>query len=369
VADVASLLNRFREIVLVDTEFVSRPGELYQPVCLAYKELRSRRTGALFYDELGPSPPHAHGADVLFMCFTGAEPEFYLSVGWPVDCALLDLRVEGIHQTNFAFSRGDPRRQKLPRSLISFLRINGIEDGDEARKDALRKRIMQGPPFTTEERGVILRYCLGDVLLLEKLSEVLLPRIDNFAQALLRGEYVKLTADVFYLGQPADPWVSELLRQPDIRQALRLRAVSDTNLTHGLYQGPELSQAMLREFIVRHKVKGWRQTRTGQLGTKVRDFEQLELRDDRFRGIADVHKMVKHLHELQLFAGPDHRYRTPLWAFSTITSRAAPNGAAYPFTTPSWCRYTLTPAPEKSWSIWILAAWSSASRLGYRGLQ
>jgi DNA polymerase I-like protein with 3'-5' exonuclease and polymerase domains len=51
---------------------------------------------------------------------------------------------------------------------------------------------------------------------------------------------------------------------------------------------------------------------------------------------------------LQLFAGADGRYRTPLWAFSTITSRAAPNGAAYPFTVPSWCRSTMMSPPSKA---------------------
>jgi DNA polymerase I len=344
---VAHPFDRFDEIVLGDTEFVSRTGELYQPVCLAYKELRSGRSGALFYDELEPTPPHAHGKNVLYVGFTGAEPEFYLSIGWPFETSFLDLRVEGIHQTNFAYRRGDPQRQKLPRSLISFLRANNILDGDEALKDALRKRIMQGPPFTLEERELILKYCFSDVLLLEKLLAVLLPRIVNFKQALMRGEYVKLTAEMFYHGMPADPWSAGLLRMPEVRQAVRLRAVSDTSLTHGLYHGPTLTQLQMREFLVRHRVKGWRKTASGQFGTSGRDFQRLEQQRPEFDGIADAHKTVTQLHELQLFAGPDGRYRTPIWAFSTITSRAAPNGAAFPFTTPSWCRYTLMPAGGK----------------------
>jgi hypothetical protein len=342
------VFDRFAEVVLGDTEFVSRPGELYQPVSLAHKELRSGRIGSLFYDQLGPEPPHAHGKDVLFVGFTGAEPEFYLSMGWPFDYAFLDLRVEGIHQTNFAYRRDDPQRQKLPRSLIQFLRANDIRDGDEARKDALRKRIMRGPPFTPEEREQILKYCLSDVLLLELLMNVLVPRITNFDQALRRGEFVVLTAEAFCRGLPADPWAARLLRPAENRQAVRLRAVSDTNLTHGLYQGSTLTQLQMREFLIRHKVKDWRRTKSGQFGTAGRDFERLEERyPDKFTGLADVHKTITQLHELQLLAGPDDRYRTPLWAYSTITSRAAPNGAAYPFTTPSWCRFTMVPKPGR----------------------
>jgi hypothetical protein len=230
---VAHPFDQYREIVAGDSEFVPQPGELYRPVCVAFREQRSGREGALADYELGPRPPHAHGPDVLYIGFTGAEPEFYHSVGWPFDMAFLDLRVVGIHQTNFAYRRGDPRREKPPRSLIQFLRANGIKDGDEALKDALRKRILQGPPYTAEEYRQFLAYCLKDVRLLERLLEVLLPRIGNFAQMLNFGEYVKFTAEIFARGIPADPWSSGLLRDVENRKALRLRAVSDQSLRTG----------------------------------------------------------------------------------------------------------------------------------------
>jgi len=338
-------LVRFREIVLGDDEFVSQPGELYEPVCAGFRELRSGRCGVLWHDELGPEPPHAHGKDVLFIGFTGAEPEFYHSVGWGFNCAFLDLRVEGLLQTNLALPRGDPKREKMPRSLISFLRFHGIHDGDAALKEVMRQRIIQGRPFNRQERTLILEYCLSDVLLLEKLLEVLLPRIANFDQALMRGEYVKFTAEMFRRGQPADRWAEPLLRQAKVRQDLRLRAVSDTKLTYGLLDGPAIKQARMREFVIRHKLSGWRTTRSGKLGTANRDLVALETLHPEFHGIADIHKTVSQLHELQLRAGADGRYRTPLWAFSTITGRAAPGGAEFPFATPAWCRFTLMPGP------------------------
>jgi hypothetical protein len=37
--------DRFREVVLGDDEFISRPGELYEGVCAGFKELRSGRSG------------------------------------------------------------------------------------------------------------------------------------------------------------------------------------------------------------------------------------------------------------------------------------------------------------------------------------
>jgi hypothetical protein len=154
---------------------------------------------------------------------------------------------------------------------------------------------------------------------------------------------------------PADPWSSGLLRESEVRKTVRLRAVSNTNLHHGLYQGTaSLSQLQLQEFLARHGIKDWRRTDDGKrLSTRGKDFERLEERyPKKFDGIADVHKTVSQLHDFQLFAGSDGRYRAPLWPFSTITGRAAPNGSAYPFTVPAWCRFSLMPAQGRG--LWYL---------------
>lgn len=328
------------EIVAGDTEFIHHPGELYQPVAVGYCELRSGRAGVLFADELGSEPPHAHGPDVLFVGFTGAEPEFYQSVDWGFDSAFLDLRVEGIYQTNTALPRGDPRRLRLPRSLIDFAVASGIKDGDAALKDAMRDRIIRGPPYTEKEISEILKYCFSDVSLLIRLLDARLPCIPNFKQALARGEYVKFTAEIFRRGQPADPWAAPLLRQKEVRKAIRLRAVSDTSLTYGLYTGSTLKDAKVQEFVLRHGLSSsWRTTKSGKLGKAYRDFVALEAayqKTGQFKGLADAHKTISQLHELQLFSGADGRYRTPIWAFSTITGRSAPNGSEFPFTTAAW---------------------------------
>ena len=328
--------GQFREVVLHDSEYYHRPGELYLPVNYAYRELHSGRADSLAGYELGPEPPHAHGPDVLMVSFTGAEAEFFCSIGWPLDSPLLDLRVVGIHQTNFAIPREDPdtkkKRPPPPRSLIQFLRANGIKDGNEAYKKAIRDRIIQGPPYTEKEHAGFKLYNADDIKLLGLLMDVLVPRIGNFRQMLEFGEYVKFCAEMFARGFPSDPWAAPLLRDIETRRALRLRAVSDTSLTHGLYQGPSLNQTMMREFLLRHReIKAWRTTRKGTLGTKHSDFEMLENLHPQFRGIADAHKTVKQLHELQLFPGADERFRAQIWPFSTITGRAAPDGSAYPF--------------------------------------
>ena len=49
------------------------------------------------------------------------------------------------------------------KGLLGALAYYGFNDTDCKRKDAMQKRIMQGWPFTAEEREEILRYCASDV--------------------------------------------------------------------------------------------------------------------------------------------------------------------------------------------------------------
>jgi DNA polymerase I-like protein with 3'-5' exonuclease and polymerase domains len=143
---------------------------------------------------------------------------------------------------------------------------------------------------------------------------------------------------------PFDRWAIARLRQREIRQALRLRLVSDQSLTFGLYEGATLKRALLSEFALRHQLP-WARTATGQLSTKAEAFERIAKDHPEFAGLAEIQKTLSVLHELELTAGADGRCRTPIWAFSTITGRMAPNGSAYPFTTPAWTRNLITPHP------------------------
>ena len=110
-------LARYREIVLLDTEFYAAPSEHPVPVCVCARLLRSGREIMAWHDELGPAPPYPIGDDVLVVCFAAAaELEVHLALGWELPANVLDLRVEHIHQTGvsekdegqFARNRPEP---------------------------------------------------------------------------------------------------------------------------------------------------------------------------------------------------------------------------------------------------------------------
>jgi DNA polymerase-1 len=168
---IPSKLDRYKEIWLRDFEFISRPGEHPDVVCLVAHELRSGQTLRLWRDELGEQPPYRIDADVLFVSFVAnAECACHLALGWPLPANELDLSPVFRNLTN---GRWTPEGK----GLLGALRYYGFDTIGQKQKDAARNCVMKGWPFAPEERTWILKYCAGDVddltrLLLKILAEI-----------------------------------------------------------------------------------------------------------------------------------------------------------------------------------------------------
>ena len=158
----------FEEIWFHDFEFVSKPGEHSDVVCLAAHELRSRQTLRLWRDQLGPNPPYRTDNRALFVNFVAnAECACHLALGWPLPAKILDLSPAFRNITN---GRTVPQGKGLVGALIYY----GLDTIGAKKKDAMRERIMQGWPFTPEEQCKILEYCYSDIdALLRLLPKIL----------------------------------------------------------------------------------------------------------------------------------------------------------------------------------------------------
>jgi hypothetical protein len=182
----------FREIWIVDFEFIAPDGSRPTPVCMVAHELGSNRLVRLWQDELGPRPPFVVDDDTLFVAFYAcAELSCFLELGWPIPTRVLDLYVEFRNLTN-----GIP----LPagRGLLSALSYYGISAITAEQKTEERALVMRGGPWSAAERRRILSYCQTDVDPLAALLERMLPGIEarpnGFGQALLRGRYMAAVA-------------------------------------------------------------------------------------------------------------------------------------------------------------------------------
>ena len=85
-------LRRFKQIWFVDFEFIAKPGEHPDVLCLCALELYSGQSFKLWEDQLGAVPPYRIDDGAVFVCFSAmAECGCHLSLGWPLPKNVIDL--------------------------------------------------------------------------------------------------------------------------------------------------------------------------------------------------------------------------------------------------------------------------------------
>ena len=163
----------FTRVILEDFEFISKPGERPDVVCMVFHDLSTGQTTRLWRDQLSDQLPYDGGDDTLVVSFVfNAEGSCHLALGQPMPKHILDLSAEFKCQVN---GKGIPRKNQ---GLIGALQYFGLSSMAPKRKDAMRDRILRGWPFGAAEREQILSYCAEDVEALRKLLRALLPTID-----------------------------------------------------------------------------------------------------------------------------------------------------------------------------------------------
>ena len=209
----------FREIWIVDGEFYPGPGlanggvvgDPITPLCLVALEMRSGRLVRLWQDQLGPFPPYRLDNEALFVSYVNpAEFGFHIAKGWGEPACALDAYVEFRHYVNDgAVKSGD--REKGFYSIGGALRYFLEDEIDVTHKCDMRDRILQGPPFSEQEKRDIVDYCEDDVRALARLLphivSVLRPPLSH---AMFRAKYQWAIAQQERRGDPfgrraADP--------------------------------------------------------------------------------------------------------------------------------------------------------------------
>ena len=172
------MLDQFREIWLVDFEFMCPPGERPVPLCLAGREFRSGKLLRVWFDDsTAPQQcPIPTGPDVLFVAYyASAELGCYLAHRWPLPLRVIDLSCEFRNLTN-------EKPLLCGAGLLGALAWFGLDAIDAAEKNELRELAMRGGPYSQAERVALLNYCQTDVDSLNRLLPKIEPTI-NVAHA------------------------------------------------------------------------------------------------------------------------------------------------------------------------------------------
>jgi DNA polymerase-1 len=250
-----TLLDRFREIWLVDFEFQADPGERQVPVCLVGWELRSGHKIRLWQDELGLVPPYSVEANSLFVAYyASAELGCHVALGWPMPARILDLFVEFRNLTN-------GQQTIAGNSLLGALTHYGLDGIAAAEKEEMRELVMRGGPWSTQERLQILDYCETDVAAMARLFPAMLPQID-LRRALYRGRYMASVARMEAEGVPVDTELLSRLRAN--WTAIQDRLIGAVDSDYHIFEGRTFKLERFEQWLAGRGIP-WPRLESGQL--------------------------------------------------------------------------------------------------------
>jgi len=342
----ANLSSRFEQVWLHDFEFIAQPGEIPDVVCLAARELRSGQTLRLWRNQLNSVPPYRTDDGVLFVNFVAnAELCCHLALGWPVPRYVFDLNPAF---RNIVNGRYTPEG----RGLIGALSYFGINNIGTKQKEAMRKRIMAGWPFTAEEQEKIQAYCLSDVEALQLLfSKVLAEPEFDLDIALYHGEFVAASALMQRRGVPIDMQIFSQLADKRIWNEIRDAMVPTIDAKYGAYvRGPDgewsFNMERFAAYLQREgMLAGWPRTETGKLNMKGKVWDDLTKGWAQLQELRQLRHARDKMRRVKLAVGADGRNRTVLWPFKAKTSRSQPKAAEWIFSPATWLRSLIKPEP------------------------
>jgi DNA polymerase-1 len=356
-------LDDFEQIIAVDFEFVAKPGERPDVVCVAWRDLRSGETHRLWRDELGGAPPYRTDDRVLFVCFVGnAELGCHLALGWPVPRWIADLNPAFRCITN-------GRTVPAGRGLLGALAYYGRKSSGAAGKARMQERIAQGWPFSEEEKSKILLYCTSDVealdLLLPKvLAEVSLPTIMHW------GEFVAASAAMEHAGVSIDWNIFQQLANKHTWRAVRDTLVPVVDARYGVFvqsKAGDWSFNLERfgQYLEREGIQ-WPRTETGTLSTSKKVFDAMCKAHPQLESLRQLRDVRSKMRKIKLAVGTcDHRNRTVLWPFKSKTGRTQPKAAQWIFSPAVWLRHLIKPEPGRGFAYvdWSSMEFGIAARL------
>jgi DNA polymerase I len=273
-------------------------------------------------DEFGPFPPYRLDSDDLIIGYMiSAEFGCHIALDWGQPARALDPYVEFRHFVNDgAVKSGE--RDKGFFSLDGALRYF-CEDGiDTAHKIDMRDRIIQGPPFTAEERARILDYCEDDVRSLALLVRHIVPTIRSLPHAMARAKFMWAIARQERRGIPLDlPFLTRLRSQ---WSSIQSELVMALDAPFGIYEfedgRPHWRKARFADYVKRHRM-GWPTYADGTFDERDQTFREMEGRYPQIGPLRELRYSLSKLRLNDLAVGTDGRSRTLLGPYGSKTGR------------------------------------------------
>jgi DNA polymerase I len=334
---IPTRLAQFREVWVMDTEYIARDGERPIPVCVVARELHTGATHRHWIDELKEmrTPAYGLGDDCLLVAYSCVgDLQVHLGLRWDLPARVVDLHAEFRHWAN-------GRSHIVRHGLLDALNAFGLGGMSATEKNDTRDLIIGGGPWSAAERDLIIRYCEEDVKATTALLVKMIDRID-LQRALIRGRYLRSLALVEWHGVPID---QELHQRIGInREAIMAGLIREVDSAFGVYDGDRFNKQRFSAYLARHAIP-WPKNKSGNL---ILDRDTFKEQAEIYPQLAPLHALRRSLSALKknsLAVGHDGRNRAYLAPFGSRTGRNQPSTSESIFGLPSWWRGLIQPLP------------------------
>jgi hypothetical protein len=346
----------FREVWCADFEFYpgtglangGRDGDAATVCCVVANEMRSGRLIRLWRDELGPFAPYRLDSDALFVGYANsAEFGCHIALGWGQPACSIDAYIEFRHLVNDGAVKAADRPPGF-HGLAGALRYFGNDGVDSAHKQDMRERIIQGPPFSADERRAILDYCQDDVEALAWLVPHIVPTIRSLPHALSRAQYMWAQARQERRGVPINLPLLEQIRAN--WSSIQLDLVAERDKDFGFYDvvdGVPHWQTKQFAAFIRRRGMAWPTDEAGRYLEDQETFRTMAARYPEMEVVREMRYSLSKLRLNKLAVGSDGRNRTMLGAFGTKTGRNAPSNSKFVFGPAKWIRFLISPPRDR----------------------
>jgi DNA polymerase-1 len=332
----------YREVWAWDFEFLALDGERPEPVCMVARELRSGRLLRFWQDELPAEPPFRTDAEALFVSYVAsAEVGCHLALNWPAPARILDLAAEFKVATNGWSLPCGP-------GLLGALQAYGLDAMAAEEKNAWRRIVMRGGPWSDAERQGVLDYCQADVDALVELLPKMLPSILGrqrepriaLGQALLRGRYMIAAARIERVGIPID--TDMLARFQAGWGNIKMRLIEEIDQRYGVYEGSSFRAARFADYLAGMGIP-WIHLPSGALALDRDTFKDMARAYPVLQPLRELRASLSEMRLSSLAVGKDGRNRTVLWPFGAKSGRNTPKASQFIFGPATWLRGLIKP--------------------------
>ena len=335
------LTHFFDRISIIDFEFIVNPGERPLPVCLVFYEIVSGETKRIWLegkDPLSINYPYSMEEKDLFVAYySSAEWGCHLALNWPLPINVIDLYPEYRRLTN-----GIPG---ISKGLLGACKIFGINAIAEAEKEQARDRILQGAPYSEDEKEFIMKYCESDVLETAELFKKIVSLNDFYLPtALFRGKYMEAIALMEHNGIPID--IETLTSFKENWPEIQGRLIREIDQDYGIYEGTTFKINKFEQYLISNNIS-WVRTEKGNLELNDETFKQMVVSYPQLQGLKDLRDILGKLRLSEIPVGSDGRNRCLLSPFSTKTGRNAPSTSKFIFGPAVWMRSLIKPDKGK----------------------